>query len=281
MDNKPPDHASLTHLDWLGGLDLLHASFSRQVFSRHSHDCYALGVIEKGALAFRYLHRDHEAARGDINLVVPGECHDGHAAGSGGWTYRMFYLSVDLVRDAARELDRDLPDFRTGVLQDKDLARDIRQTHLCLSIPQACVLEKESRLLLLLTSWIHRHAEGGKSPVNPENEPIAVRRCKEYLHAHQAETPQLTDLAKAAGLSPYHLLRVFARATGQTPHAYLTQLRVDRSKTLLSTSAPLADIACECGFADQSHLTRLFRRQFGLTPGAYRKILQNKPDPKD
>lgn len=277
----PSDNITFAHLDWLGGLDLLHASFTSQVFSRHSHDCYALGVIEDGALAFRYLHRDHEAVRGDINLVVPGECHDGHAAGSCGWTYRMFYLAVDLVRNAARELERELPNFRTGVLQDRDLARDVRETHLCLSNPEACALEKESRLLLLLTNWIHRHADRGKSRINSGNEPVAVRRCKEYLHAHQSGTPRLNDLAKAAGLSPYHLLRVFAHATGQTPHAYLTQLRVDRTKALLPTSASLADIACECGFADQSHLTRLFRRQFGLTPGAYRKILQNKHSLKD
>lgn len=275
-----PEHATLTRLNCLEGLDLLHASYTRQEFSRHSHEGYALGVIEDGALGFRYLHRDHVACKGDVNMVVPGECHDGRPVAPQGWTYRMLYLSADLVRDAARELDLGLPDFRAGVLRDPALASAIRSTHICLSDSGACILEKESRLLLLLTQWIHAHAErrGKTGRTGPEH--AAVRRVKELLAARCGENPNLADIAGAAGLSPFHLLRVFAEATGQTPHAFLTQLRVDRAKALLPTALPLARIAAECGFSDQSHMTRLFRRQFGITPGNFRKIVQNSDPPE-
>jgi len=269
------EHAILMRPNCLDGLDLLYATYTRQTFSRHSHDGYALGVIEDGGLAFRYLHRDHVAARGDVNLVVPGECHDGRSAGPGGWTYRMFYLSPELVRDAARELDLELPDFNSGVLRDDGLAASIRDAHICLADADTCILEKESRLLLLLMQWIQGHAEQRGRTARAGQEHAAVRRVREYLDAHFSGNPNLGSIARAAGLSPFHLLRVFADATGRTPHAYLTQLRVDRARELLSTPLPLARIASDCGFADQSHLTRLFRRQVGLTPGNFRKIVQN------
>ncbi len=269
------EHATLLLPNCLDGVDLLHASYRTQNFSRHSHDCYALGAIEEGALGFRYLNRDHVACKGDVNLVVPGECHDGHAACASGWTYRMLYLSTDLVADAASELNLDLPDFQDGVLRDRALAEEIRSVHICLAHAETCLLEKESRLLRLLTRWIHRHAEhrGTLAPAGAEH--AAIRRVKDYLRDRIDHNPSLADMARAACLSPFHLLRVFTKATGQSPHDYLTQLRVNRAKILLPSQLSLARIAAECGFADQSHLTRLFRRQCGLTPGKYRKIVQN------
>lgn len=264
------------------GVELLRAHYERHAFSRHSHDGYALGLIEDGALRFRYQRREHVAQPGDINLVVPGECHDGRAGDGKGWTYRMFYLSAHVLLDAANELGigGGLPDFAAGVLQDPELAECIRATHIRLMHPDAGMLEQESRLLHLLTFWIRRHAEQPGSEFRPGSEPLAVRRAKDYLAAHYAHNSGLADLAEAAGMSSFHLLRVFARTTGQTPHEFLIQKRVDAAKELLRSSLSLARIAADCGFADQSHMTRLFRRQHGLTPGKYRNILLNRAGEK-
>jgi len=77
--------------------------------------------------------------------------------------------------------------------------------------------------------------------------------------------------ARVAGLSPCHLNRVFRRALGLPPHAFQTQLRVVRAGALLRRGWPLAAVAAETGFADQSHLTRRFKTVVGVTPGAYRE----------
>lgn len=79
----------------------------------------------------------------------------------------------------------------------------------------------------------------------------------------------LAQLADAASLSRYQLVRQFAQATGLTPHAYLLQRRLQLARHLMGAGTPLADVAAASGFADQSHLTRLFTRSFGITPGAY------------
>ena len=76
-------------------------------------------------------------------------------------------------------------------------------------------------------------------------------------------------LAAGSGLSRFQVVRGFARATGLPPHACLLQRRVHLARRLIAAGTPLAEVAARCGFADQSHLTRVFGRTFGLPPGAY------------
>lgn len=259
----------------LEGAELLAASFRRQTFPRHFHEGYALGVIEDGALTFRYRGQELTAAPGEVNLVVPGEAHDGRAASGTGWSYRMFYLEPALLAQAARELGRTgLPHFRAGVLRDPDLAQRILALHRRLELG-ADRLEAQSGLLGLLTAWIRRHAEDPGALPQAGREPRAVAQALEFLAAHASEDPSLEDLARAAGLSAFHFLRVFRQATGLTPHAYVMQRRVRRAQELLRQGLAPALAAAESGFADQSHLTRQFKRLTGLTPAAYRNSLQD------
>ncbi|WP_231753044.1 helix-turn-helix transcriptional regulator [Burkholderia sp. TSV86] len=91
-----------------------------------------------------------------------------------------------------------------------------------------------------------------------------MRAC---LAADLSETVTLDDVAQAAGLSPFHAARLFARVTGMPPHAWRTQLRLQRALAPLRAGASVADVAAACGFFDQSHFTRHFKRMFGCRPG--------------
>lgn len=103
--------------------------------------------------------------------------------------------------------------------------------------------------------------------------------AREFLEANAEQDVSLVRLAAVAGLSPFHLVRVFREAVGLPPHAYLDQVRVERAKGLLSAGLPIARAAAEAGFADQSHLTRRFKRLVGVTPGQYRAGSKNVQDP--
>src|SRR5436309_3146946 len=82
-----------------------------------------------------------------------------------------------------------------------------------------------------------------------------------------AGPPTLDELAAAAGMSPFALLRAFRAETGLPPHAYLNQLRVRLARQLLDAGLPPAQVAADAGFADQPHLTRHFKRAVGVPPG--------------
>jgi AraC-like DNA-binding protein len=88
------------------------------------------------------------------------------------------------------------------------------------------------------------------------------------------DTPvSLAELAALSGVSRFQLLRGFAREVGITPHAYLVQRRVRLARQLLADGQTLAKAAVQAGFADQSHMTRAFVRQLGITPGRYRAAI--------
>lgn len=262
----------------LEGVECLRASLQGERFSRHFHEGYALGVVESGALEFKYLGRDCVAPAGAVNMVVPGEIHDGHGASPQGWRYRMFYLDAEVVECAAGELAGcavRAPGFPAGVIHDPLLARAIGSLHQDLEDGSTTLLERQGRLSVILSNWISRHSETRRA-VRAGPEPAAVKRAKEYLREGFSGPVSLAELSQAAGLSAFRLNRVFSRAVGLAPHAYQVLLRVEKARKLLAAGISPAAVAAETGFADQSHLNRHFRRITGVTPGAYGKIVQDR-----
>ena len=102
-----------------------------------------------------------------------------------------------------------------------------------------------------------------------------VERAIDYMESNLSEPLTLADVANASGLSPSHFARRFKSATGAPPHQYLISMRVERAKRLLLQREPIAEIALECGFSHQEHLTRVFRRLTGSTPACFRRAAQS------
>jgi AraC-like DNA-binding protein len=101
---------------------------------------------------------------------------------------------------------------------------------------------------------------------------------RDYIQHHLGRPITLDDLAGEVGMSRLHFARRFRSTTGTTPHDFPLQQRVKRARTMLErTSTSLSEIARECGFADQSHLTREFKKRAGMTPGAYARSGDDRP----
>jgi AraC-like DNA-binding protein len=151
---------------------------------------------------------------------------------------------------------------------DPCLGADIAALHAA-AAREKPVLETESCLLACLVGLLHRHGGLRKTTAPPELRTVALIR--DWLHAHWAETVRLQDLAAAAGLSEYAVLRSFQRATGLTPHAYQVQLRMAEARSRLAAGRSIAEVAAATGHADQRHFTNVFRAHAGATPGQYQR----------
>ena len=256
----------------LGGVELLNAHYVEQRFSPHVHDSFVLAVIEQGAHRFRHLGCEHVASCGGMILINPDEVHSCSRAGDAGWHYRAFYPQLDQVKGALAELHLDVagqPGFSSSVLEDVQLHQMFSRLHRLLEGP-ASALQQQTAWREAILLLFQRHARIPQAPL-PGREPQAVARAKELLHGRMAEPPSLEQLAAAVNLSPFHFARVFRRATGLPPHAWLQQRRLEQARALLQGGCTPLSVAMQLGFADQSHLTRQFKRVYGVGPGEYRR----------
>ena len=159
-------------------------------------------------------------------------------------------------------------------MMDRDLAASFLALRTALG-GQASRLEKDTRLRSVLMQFILRHADTRHSLRLAGKERRAVEVVREYLEDNHAANVSLEELSRLSNLSPFHLTRVFSERVGMPPHAYQTQVRVARARDLLLRGWPITSAAFETGFADQSHLTRHFKRVVGVTPGSYAKNSKN------
>jgi len=113
-----------------------------------------------------------------------------------------------------------------------------------------------------------RLARGGLAPWQE-------RRAREILRANIKRGVALKEVARECGLSVGYFSHAFRRTLGVAPHKWLTEQRVVLSKEKLRDDGlSLSDVAAECGFSDQSHLTRVFRQTVGVSPGTWRRALK-------
>jgi len=149
------------------------------------------------------------------------------------------------------EVTRILDDIRRAVLRSPQEAR-----------PAAL------RLVTLLGS-----PENGERPnARGGLAPWQKRKIDRYVRGNLTRPLKAADLAEQLSLSAGHFNHAFKETFGEAPHAYIVGLRLEMAQELmLSTADPLSQIAYACGFADQSHFTKVFRRGMGQTPNAWRR----------
>lgn len=255
----------------LGGLETLKASYNQQNFSRHSHEGYTVGVIDNGAQRFLRNGANHIAPQDSIILVNHDEVHDGHSASEGGWSYRAIYplpeqLST-LSKDAGLNINGSIH-FSEPVVNDPELAGLLRLSlHNLYQSDNRLV--RETLLYSALLKLIQRHGKRQSELAEPAQAKARMLLVKNYLDDNSQDDVSLEELARLAGVSPFHLIRQFQTYYGLPPHAYQIQARIRLSKRLIRQGNSLLDCALRAGFHDQSHLSRHFKRTLGVTPGHY------------
>lgn len=128
---------------------------------------------------------------------------------------------------------------------------------------------------MLAIHFLRHYTSGGRVFKGPSQELThqQMRRVMDFVQAHLDQNISLEVLAQQAGFSSYHFARLFRQTTGESPHQFVLRQRIERAQRLLKErDIPLARVAIESGFANQSHFTQAFKRHLGLTPRAYRRM---------
>jgi AraC-like DNA-binding protein len=256
------------------------ASDSSHVFSRHTHEQFGIGVIDRGAQKSHSGRGMVEAGAGDTITVNPGEVHDGSPIGDFGRSWRMLYLNPSLIEQLAHHVDGSQTksnEFNNPVIRNAQVSNLFGELFATITSgdERDAYLRAEELLLMLLPATMRERLNLGQMRAIP----VGFFNSNKYVDDDPVAHITLADLARESGLSQFQIVRAFVKATGLTPHSYIVQCRIDAARRLIAQGSSLAETAQSCGFADQSHMTRIFVRKYGVSPGAYAAAV-NRPFPR-
>ncbi len=256
----------------LAGVEAVRAQ-SKHRFGRHMHEQFGIGVVMQGGQKSLSGMGMVEAVAGDTITVNPGEIHDGTPLGDAGRSWQMLYFEPELIASIMADISEDKTDqaeFFLPVMHDKRISQAVQKLFVAMTAPQETHASAEEQMLLLFAQ-VMQQVPSQQRPMQVLAVPTAIRHARQHIDDDPTAILSLQDLAQQNGMSRFQLLRAFAKATGMTPHAYILQRRLHHARRLIAAGTPLVQAAMDSGFADQSHLTRLFVRNFGVSPGAYAK----------
>lgn len=254
------------------GLELFVTGGKPFASDMHSHAQWEIGLLQDGVVTTETesgLYTQGAGRSGALFFVPP---HEPHAASSDPRhvpLLRGIRLETSVLERAIEGASRKPEPLPRQVTAFEDAGA----SHHLLRFHQrfwegAAPLEWETWLVeAMVDLFVRRYGSAALYPLGSETR--AIRRAREYLHAHAVDGVSLEELAGVVGLSKYHLARVFARDTGLPPHAYLQRIRLWRALPLLRRGVPAGEVAYTLGFADQAHFARSFKASYGMTPRRY------------
>lgn len=251
------------------GLERLEVRFNGRAFSPHRHDTYALGFTTAGVQAFRYRGENRACRPGEVYVLHPDELHDGHAGTEDGFGYRILYLDPLLVQRALG--GRALPFVADPVVgaDPRAVALKAHLTDLDLPVDEAHAVELVGDVADVLADLA-----GTPPPGTGRLDLAALLRVRSLIADAPAQRLPMSDLETVAGMDRWTIARQFRAAFGTSPSRFRTMRQLDETRRHLIDGETLADAALAAGFADQSHMTRAFKRTYGLTPGRWRESMR-------
>ncbi|HSR24112.1 MAG TPA: AraC family transcriptional regulator, partial [Candidatus Eisenbacteria bacterium] len=249
------------------GIERAEVHLSTRGYEPHRHDTYAIGVSTAGVLRFRYRGSRCVCLPGQLHVLHPDERHDGTPGTDDGIGYRTLYVAPEMVRAALGS--RPLPFVAEPVQEPTPRARSIAS--LLADIAEPISDLRRIEIATAVADGLAALAGGAE----PRRHPIdlrAVDLVREHLATHAREQTPVAVLERIAGTDRFTIARHFRLAFGTSPDRYRTLRRLELARGAIACGRSLAETAAETGFADQSHMTRQFKRTYGVTPARWQAL---------
>ncbi|WP_438350728.1 AraC family ligand binding domain-containing protein [Paenibacillus sp. FA6] len=246
-----------------------------QKFPAHFHEYYVIGFIEEGQRYLVCKGEEYIINPGDLLLFNPYDTHSCEQIDGKTLDYRCINVSSEVMKKLVLEINgnNNIPCFKPSVVYQSDLIANLKELHLMISQDESG-FKKEELFLYFMEELILTHSDLTILPPASES-PLEITTVCSYLEENYIKTITLNDLSVLTGWSKYHLLRSFTKQKGLSPYSYLETIRVNHAKRLLEQGVKPIEVSFLTGFSDQSHLTKFFKRQIGLTPKQYMRIYLN------
>ena len=250
----------------------IEACFSGLAYAPHSHDSYTLALTTQGVQSFHYRGELRHSLPGEVVILHPDELHDGQAGDDNPFAYRA--ISIDPVTVQEILQGASLPFFASAVSKAPALVQIAK--HLLAELQRPLAPLEHQELLVAFASTLQQST--GNSLKHTTANYRALKRVREYIDDMMAMNTELllaidlAELATVAQYSKWQITRDFRALYGTTPYRYIMRKRLLKAQMLIEAGVPLAQVAADTGFADQSHLSRQFKTSFGITPKIWARL---------
>ena len=261
-------------------------------YAPHSHKQWSIGAITHGISTFQYRDDLYPIKETDLVMMNPDWVHTCNPVDNQPWAYWMMYVDADWLTQLR---------FEAGLIPEK-CWQDIHQPMITLDpashqisnqilsqkegnnhwyslycevaevlvSTEADLLEKQSCFIDYITTLMSWFSDVPQTDLEKASAPQEnLSAVAEFLDQSLATIPTLENLTALAKCSEGHLIRSFRRQYGLTPHAYLLNRRIQKSRELLQQGMELVDVAQQLAFSDQAHFQRTFKKLTATTPGQY------------
>lgn len=255
---------------FLDQLSVLKADNYATSFPAHRHEEYSITLVRRGFETTKIHGKELETLTGTISFTPPKEIHANPNGNKGTYDFTTFYPCPELLHQLLPKKAL----VATGcTIRDEQVFQGLLDWQKSPSDPTVF-----TDLIRRLLHQLPIPAESGGEMTGKEMQQMAG--VVAYIESHLEDPIKLSDLARVAGLSEAHFLRLFKKQRGITPLQFVTLRRIEMAKMLLHRGSPPAATALQVGFYDQSHFHRFFLRHTGLTPGQFQRnsnIVQSLP----
>lgn len=259
----PASHQFYRHpqLPWA---ELRISRHSSHAYRLHMHAEYSLGLVDHGQATFTHTDGPHPLQAGGVVLIEPYVWHACNPVAVTQWSYRMLYLQANWLHEV---LGVQGLRFSQRTLNDARVVHELQLLSKALTHGATTAAAWTDQLCALLQS---------NSLIHPLPQPLAeqdhvVQSVLAQWHQDPEAAAHIHVMAQAQGMSTSQFIRRFKAVTGVTPGAYRLNIRLNGARRMLAQGVTLADAALAMGFADQSHLQRVFKAHHAATPGGYAK----------